>query len=55
VSNFLQLLAHDDIDGARDVLLALQPNANRAYTKVEVVREEIADIQHANEEERASA
>ena len=55
VPNSLQLLAHDDIDGARHVLLALQPNANQADAKDEVVREEIADIQHAIEEERAAA
>jgi hypothetical protein len=55
VSNFLQLLAHDDVDGARHVLLALQPNANSADAKHEVVREEIADIQHAVDEERAAA
>ncbi|KAK4106417.1 hexose carrier protein [Parathielavia hyrcaniae] len=49
------LLAHDDLDQARHVLWALLPNAKQTDTNNEVVKEEIADIQHAIEEERAAA
>ncbi|KAH6853133.1 sugar transporter STL1 [Chaetomium sp. MPI-CAGE-AT-0009] len=49
------LLAHGETDQARHVLWALLPNAKETDTNNEVVLAEVADIQHAIEEERSAA
>ncbi|KAL2131425.1 hypothetical protein VTI74DRAFT_5136 [Chaetomium olivicolor] len=49
------LLAHGDTERARHVLWSLLPNAKETDANDQVVTEEIADIEHAIEEERSAA